>query len=59
METEMFTFVIWIVGLAIIATLGIGNVLLVGTAFSKHWLAGMLTLGASIIAWLTVLIICI
>ena len=55
----MFTFVIWVIGLAIIATLGIGNVLLVGAAFSKHWLAGILALGASIVTWLTVLIICI
>ena len=55
----MFSFVIWVIGLAIIATLGIGNVLLIGAAFSKHWLAGILTLGASIVAWLTVLIICI
>lgn len=48
----MFTFVIWVIGLTIMAGMAAINLGIVAAAFGKHWFLGILCLLASIVGWL-------
>jgi hypothetical protein len=52
----MFTFVIWAIGLAIMAGMAYVNLSVVALAFEKHWSLGMLCILASLIGWLILLV---
>lgn len=47
----MFTFVIWVIGLAIMAWMALANFGIVIAAFTKHWSLGVLCILASIVGW--------
>ena len=52
----MFTFVIWVIGLAIMAGMAGINLQIVAAAFEKHWLLGILTIATSLIGWIVLLL---
>jgi len=52
----MFTFVIWVIGLAILFGMASVNLGIIGAAFEAHWFWGLLCVAVSIVAWLILLI---
>jgi hypothetical protein len=50
-EGGLLTFVIWLIGLAILIGMAMGNAAIVAVAFRRHWVLGLLTLGASLLVW--------
>lgn len=53
----MFTFVIWAIGLSIMFGMASVNFYIVVAAFECHWLLGLLTVGASLVGWLILLLL--
>ncbi len=47
----MFTFVIWVIGLAILSGMAFWNIGIIAVAFSKHWTLGILCAAVSVIVW--------
>ena len=47
----MFTFVIWVIGLSILAVMAVINIGIIGVAFRKHWVLGTLCVMVSLIVW--------
>lgn len=47
----MFTFVIWAVGLSILAVMAVINIGIIGVAFRKHWVLGTFCVFVSLIVW--------
>jgi hypothetical protein len=48
----MFTFVVWAIGLAIMAGMAYVNFVITALAFEKHWFLGVLCILASLVGWL-------
>jgi hypothetical protein len=48
----MFTFVIWVIGLTIMAGMAWVNLVITAAAFAKHWFLGILCILASLVGWL-------
>jgi hypothetical protein len=53
----MFTFVIWAIGLAIMAGMAYVNFIIVALAFEKHWFLGILCILASLVGWLILFVL--
>ena len=51
----MFSFVIWMLGLAIIGFMGIANLAVLAMAFEKHFLLGIAAIAATALFWLFIL----
>jgi len=51
----MFTFVVWAIGLYIMARLALFNLAVIAAAFEKHWFFGILSVGVSLAGWLLLL----
>lgn len=51
----MFTFVIWVIGLSIMAVMAYVNFFVTVLAFHKHWLLGTCCILISGIGWLALL----
>jgi len=47
----MFTFVIWVIGLAMLTGLAVCNIGIVAVAFKWHWTLGILCVAVSLFAW--------
>ena len=51
----MFTFVIWVIGLSIMAGMAWFNIAVIGAAFEAHWFLGILCILASLVGWIVLL----
>jgi hypothetical protein len=52
----MFTFVVWAIGLAILAGMASVNLAVIVAAFESHWAAGWLVTTASAFLWLALVV---
>jgi len=51
----MFTFVVWAIGLYILAHIAVFAFGLIIEAFDSHWFLGLLSVAGSLIGWIVLL----